>query len=229
MNVLILKMGGTGSRFGSDIPKQFHEFNGKPLFTHVLREYEEIGVIDKYIIVCHKDWIDYTIPFSAECVGDKLLAVIPGGDTGAKSIKNGIMYIKDYADDNDIILLHDATNPVIVKDKIPEIIQSAFVYGFATLGLEQVHAIYEKSDDNFAMRTLNKNTVTSGYSPEAFLFKYIYECYSTATDDELETATSAIALARWHHATAKIIIGNFINLKITYKDDLDAFRKLYKK
>lgn len=90
MNVLILKMGGTGSRFGSDIPKQFHEFNGKPLFTHVLREYEEIGIIDKYIIVCHKDWIDYTIPFSTECVGDKLLAVIPGGDTGAKSIKNGV-------------------------------------------------------------------------------------------------------------------------------------------
>lgn len=90
MNVLILKMGGTGSRFGSDIPKQFHEFNGKPLFTHVLREYEEIGIIDKYIIVCHKDWIDYIIPFSAECVGDRLLAVISGGDMGAKSIKNGV-------------------------------------------------------------------------------------------------------------------------------------------
>ena len=171
MNILILKMGGSGNRFGSDIPKQFHDFNGRPLFTHILREYEKMGVIDKYVVVCHKDWINFALPFAADSVGDKLLAVIPGGNTGAKSIKNGIMYIKDYVKEDDIVLLHDATNPIIVEDKIPEVIKAASNYGFATLGLEQVHAIYEKNEDDFAIRTVNKKTVTSGYSPEAFLFR----------------------------------------------------------
>lgn len=229
MNILILKMGGSGTRFGSDIPKQYHEFNGQPLFVHILQEYEKIGIINKYIIVSNKDWIEFSLKYASSILGEKLVDVIPGGETGAKSIKNGVMCARKIASENDIILLHDATNPVVVYGKIPEVICAGKKYGFATLGMEQVHAIYSKDNDEFATGIIDKKTIISGYSPEAFLFKYLYDCYSTATEEELETATSAISLAKWHNAKVKIIVASFLNLKITYHDDLEIFKKVFGK
>ena len=35
-NILLLMMGGSGTRFGADIPKQFVEVNGKPVFSYIV-------------------------------------------------------------------------------------------------------------------------------------------------------------------------------------------------
>ena len=54
MNCVLIKMGGNGVRFGNALPKQFYELDGEPLFAYVLRKYNDITNIDRFIIVSNK-------------------------------------------------------------------------------------------------------------------------------------------------------------------------------
>ncbi len=226
MNYLLVKMGGSGIRFNSDIPKQYIKINGQPLFYWLLRNYESLGLIHGYFLVSNKDWIDYTEQIASRLLGNKLLGVISGGSTMSQSIYNGVMYARRYVCDDDILLIHDVTNPIVAKDMINEVIEAAKEYGFSVLTTEQVHTIYQVNENNEIESVISKQEVTSGYSPEAFVYVNIYDCYSNAKTSELEKMTSAIALAKAHNAKAKAIKTNIVNLKITYKNDLEVYKKL---
>ena len=51
MNTAIIVAAGSGTRFGSEIPKQFLEINGKPLLIHTLEKFEQCDSIDAIILV----------------------------------------------------------------------------------------------------------------------------------------------------------------------------------
>ena len=221
-------MSGKGERFNSQTPKQFADVNGHPLFYCLLDQYRQAGFIDGYFLVTNPEWIDYVKTVSFQLLGNKVLGVIPGGDTMSKSIYNGIMYSRDYVSDEDILLIHDVTNPIVDIDKIPEVISVSKQYGFCVLGTEQVHTIYRIDQDNNIEAVIPRQEVSSGYSPEGFVFKNIYNCYTNANESELECMTSAIALAKAHGVTAKIVKSHIPNLKITYKEDLEIFKRITK-
>lgn len=223
---LLVKMGGNGVRVGAEIPKQFMELKGKPLFYWLLKQYESLGMIDGYFLVSHPDWMQYTKDIAGQLLRDKVWGVIPGGNTMSKSIYNGIMYARDFMSDEDVLLVHDVTNPVVATNQIPNVVSDAREYDFCVLTTEQVHTIYHIDSDNNIEYVIPKQEVSSGYSPEGFLFGRIYECYKKSNVDELEHMTSAIALAKGHGARIKAIKSHIINLKITYKEDLDAYERI---
>ena len=226
MLYLLVKMGGSGVRFGADIPKQYVEVKGKPLFCWLLDQYKSLNIIDGYILVSNPNWIDYTEEYAKTILGDKLVGVIPGGDTMSKSIYNGVMYAKDYLHDDDILLIHDVTNPVVATNQIMEVVNETQKNDFCVLTTEQVHTIYHIDANNNIEYVIPREEVSSGYSPEGFRYKKIFECYSKAKPDELEKMTSAIALAKAHNATVKAVKSHIVNLKITYKEDLETYKRI---
>ena len=54
----IILMGGTGVRFGSDIPKQFHLLDGKKIYLHTLEAFIQSQLFDSIVLVSHPDWLD---------------------------------------------------------------------------------------------------------------------------------------------------------------------------
>ncbi len=67
----------------------------------------------------------------------------------------------------------------------------------------------------------------TGASPEAFEFSRIWGIYSTLSVDELENYTSAGALALAFDIPIEVVPTDLINLKITYRNDMEAFKKLF--
>ena len=59
MNILLMMMGGSGTRFGADIPKQYTIVEDAPIFSYIVKKYNDIPEIDRIVIVSHADWIDY--------------------------------------------------------------------------------------------------------------------------------------------------------------------------
>ncbi len=226
MIYLLVKMGGSGIRFGADIPKQYVELNGQPLFYWLLHQYKNMSIVNGYILVSHPSWIEYTQKIAERLLGDKLLGVVPGGNTMSKSIYNGVMFARNYLKDNDVLLIHDVTNPVVALEQIDDVVDAARDRGFCVLTTEQVHTIYRIDEENNIKYVIPKQEVSSGYSPEGFLFGKIYDCYLSAKPEELEQMTSAIALAKAHDAQAKAVKSHIINLKITYKEDFDTYKRI---
>lgn len=58
-NILLLMMGGSGTRFGADIPKQYVPVEDVPIFAYILKKYAEMPEIDAITVVSHADWIDF--------------------------------------------------------------------------------------------------------------------------------------------------------------------------
>ena len=100
MNIGIILAGGSGTRMGSDIPKQFIDIYGKPMIIHTIESFDVNSEIDRIIVVCKDDDIvvihDAARPLiSQRIINENIVAakkfgavdtVIPSADTIVKSI-----------------------------------------------------------------------------------------------------------------------------------------------
>lgn len=226
MNTVLLMMGGSGTRFGADIPKQYIEVGGRPIFSYILEGYNALTDVDKIIIVSHADWIGYVKDIARGIGADKLYRVVAGGETRSESVKNGLKAAAEFSADDDVILIHDATHPYVDAQGTKEVVEGVKEFGGATLAQFNYDTVYRMDDDHILTNIEPRFNIVAGASPEAFTFGKIYDIYMNSPKEELEQMTSAGAIALAHGIRMKVVRANVLNLKITYADDMTLFRKL---
>ena len=226
MNICLLMMGGSGTRFGADRPKQFVEIKGKPIFSYILAGLNKAKVIDRIIVVVHADWVQYVQEWTTSLKADKVFAVIPGGNTRSESVRNGLLKAHEIASANDVVMMHDATHPYVDEQGIEELVAAVNEFGGATLGQRQFDTCYLVDSNDILTSVVPRQFVVSGASPEAFRFADIYKIYNNASKEELENMTSAGAIALAHGIKMKVCTLNTLNLKITYKRDMELLERL---
>jgi len=221
-NIILLMMGGSGIRIGAPVPKQFIKIKNKPIFAYILDGLSNLDCIDGIIIVVHKDWKHYTEKYCKTNNVKKVYVVTAGGQTRSESVLNGLRKAKEFADDNDVIMIFDTTHPYVDKIGMEELIDAVKQYGGATLGQRQYDTCYRIDENDMLTAVIPRQEIVSGASPEGFIFKTIYDIYNTATKEELDSMTSAGAIALAHNVKMKICTLNTVNLKITYPNDLEV-------
>ena len=227
-NYVFLMMGGCGSRFGADIPKQFVEVNGKPVFSYLIDKYSSFESISEIVCICHKEWTDFTSEWVQNSHCDVECLVVEGGSSRSESVKNGLKAISEFAKDEDVVLIHDATHPYVDDENLSKVIYAARRKGGSTLGAKQYDTVYGISPETGSLeKVIPRETVVTGASPEAFLYGRIAPIYETTPLDELEKFTSAGAIALANDIEMEIIPTNLINLKITYRNDMEIFKRLF--
>ena len=226
--IVLLMMGGSGTRYGADIPKQFIKVAGKPIFSYIVEKYSTLEEIKSMVLVCHPDWVSYSTEWVTNLGLSIPISVVPGGSTRSESVKNGLSEISKFAVSEDVVLIHDATHPYVDVSGIHKIIDATLTHGGATLGECQYDTVYEMDPETHMMsKVIPRETVVSGASPEAFLFGRIWGIYCNASIEELGKYTSAGALALAYGIPMEVIPTNLINLKITYRQDMEVFQKLF--
>lgn len=225
-NIVLLMMGGIGSRVGADIPKQFIEIKGKPIFSYILQGLNDLKCIDKIIVVCNKDWIDYAKKCITKLNISKLYDITEGGETRSDSVVNGLKRAKEFANDDDVVMMFDTTHPYVDEKGIEEFIEAVKKYGGATLGQRQYDTCYRIDENDMLQAVIPRQEIVSGASPEGFKFKIIYDIYMNASKEELNKMTSAGAIALAHNVPMKICTLNTLNLKITYPTDVEILKYL---
>ena len=227
MNIVLLMMAGSGVRFGADIPKQFIKINEKPIFSYILKGYDDCEDVDAIVAVTHKDWIDYVYEWGEKLGAKKLHSVVAGGDTRSESVKNGLKEVHTFGSADDVIMIHDATHPYVDRNALGKIIDAVHKYGGATLGQRQYDTVYQMDRDTHMLeKVVPREEIVSGASPEAFRFGDIYKIYMESSDEELASMTSAGAIALHYGIPMEVVETDLINLKITYKRDMEALNYL---
>jgi 2-C-methyl-D-erythritol 4-phosphate cytidylyltransferase len=230
MNILMLMMAGSGTRFGADIPKQFVLVEEKPVFSYILEGYEKCSCIDEIVVVTHKNWVDYVNEWKEKLHIAKLNTVTVGGDTRSESVKNGLVSMEKFASAKDVVLIHDATHPYVDEAGTLEVIKAVKKYGGATLGQCQYDTVYQmNAETRMLEKVIPRQEIVSGASPEAFFYEDIYRIYTHSTKEELEAMTSAGAIALHHGIQMQVVPANVLNLKITYKNDMEVFKEMLHK
>lgn len=219
-------MGGSGTRLGADIPKQYIEINGRPIFYYIVKKYADMPEIDMFCLVSHRDWLNYVENAIADIPFGRPVLVAAGGASRSASVLNGLRALEDRAAADDVVLIHDATHPYVDIAATGEIIKAVHKYGGATLGARQYDTCYLMGANNDLRQVIPRQDLVSGASPEAFRYGDISRIYFNSPKEELDEMTSAGAIALAHDIQMKVVPANVLNLKITYPDDLALFKLL---
>jgi len=228
MNILLLMMAGSGVRYGADIPKQYTLVEDRPIFSYIMAKYNAMADIDAIVIVSHEAWLDYVEEWGKKLGIGKLHGVVSGGATRSESVRDGLRAARQFADREDVVLIHDATHPYVDIEGTRDVIEEVRRVGGATLGACQYDTMYRMDENRTIREVIPRQEIVSGASPEAFTFGVIDDIYERASQEQLEAMTSAGAIALAYGIPMSVVPTNIINLKITYKSDMDAFMHLYR-
>ena len=184
--------GGSGRRMNSGSkPKQFLELHGKPIIIYTLEHFEYHEEISDIIVVCIKEWIEELQGFLRRYGITKVSKIVPGGATGHDSIYNGLQAMKEEADFNEVVLIHDGVRPLINAELISQNIEAVKRYGNA-ITAEPVRESVVRSADGINISDVPpRSHMYIAKAPQSFYFGDILKLYDMAHNDQLKTIDSS--------------------------------------
>ena len=123
-NIALIIAGGSGSRMGQDIPKQFINVYDKPVLIYTLEGFQKHPQIDAIEVVCIDGWHDVARAYAKQFGIDKLKWVISGGETGQESIRNGVFHLEGICGEEDIVVIHDGIRPLVDASVLTDVIRN---------------------------------------------------------------------------------------------------------
>ena len=219
-NIAIIFAGGTGSRMGSDLPKQFLKVNGNEIIIHTLNRFEENENIDEIYVACISDWIPYLENLVSRSSVTKVKRIFPGGKTGQDSIFIGLSEVlKDY--DNAIVLIHDGVRPLITNEVINRCIEGVNAYGNAITATPSFETPIISGDGNLVESMPERRTVYTAQAPQCFYLQDIYKVHveERKTNPNYDGIVDSCGLMFKYGIKCHLIEGNRGNIKVTTPED----------
>ena len=78
-------------------PKQFLELAGKPIIIYTLELFDVHPDIDGIVVACLESWIPFLEKMLRKFEINKVVRIVPGGESGQDSIYKGLCAAEDYA------------------------------------------------------------------------------------------------------------------------------------
>ncbi|WP_291492285.1 2-C-methyl-D-erythritol 4-phosphate cytidylyltransferase [Desulfurella sp.] len=203
MKTAIVTAAGSGSRFGSK--KQFERLNGKIVLDYSVEFFKEMGF--NVIVTVPQEDIEFVKKRY------NFAKIVKGSNERFYSVYNGLELI-----DEGIVLIHDAARPIIVKEKILELLNVVYKKKAAILAIKCTDTL-KFVENNYIKFTINRDFVYCAQTPQAFDVKMLKKAYKMALKDKLTFSDEA---SLWEHyiSSVDIVEGYRYNIKITTRQDL---------
>jgi len=211
----IVPAAGSGSRFGSEKPKQYLDLLGRPLIFHTLKALTACPDIERVWVVLAPD--DPWWPrFDWSELGPKLETVRCGGATRAESVSNGLRAAAMVAADDDWILVHDAARPCLsaaMLDALFNELADDPVGGI--LAVPVADTIKRADAEQRVAATESRDGLWQAQTPQMFRYGRLEK----ALKNEMAVTDEAGAIEAMG-LKPKLVRGDSTNLKVTYPADL---------
>ncbi len=232
-NIAIIFAAGTGTRFGSEIPKQFVNIYGKPIIIHTLEVFQNHPEIDKIYVGCLANWIPYLNQLIKVYNIDKVPenGVVPGGESGQSTIYNALCRAYEDNHDDDIVLIHDGVRPIVTNQEISNNIVSVKTHGSGITCIPFTETPVYSEEGQFIDRTLERKQVFRGVAPQSFRLKHILDAHNKIRMSDPNYSKvyhggtivdSASLIGAAFNETCAIVEGNPNNMKVTNTRDFFA-------
>lgn len=234
MNIAILLSGGTGTRLGAEIPKQYIRVAEQMIITYSLKVLLEHPQIDGIVIVAEEEWRESILSDLQQYVqnAEKRIAFAVPGITRQFSILNALNYIKyewNTETEGINVLIHDAARPNLFFDMISQCMDALKDHDGVMPVLPMKDTIYESKDSTTVSNLLDRSHLFAGQAPEGFRFDLYYKANQKLLPDRLHRINGASEPAILAGMDVAMIPGDENNYKITTQADLERFRETMEK
>lgn len=207
--VALIVGGGSGTRMGTDIPKQFLLLNGVPVIVHTIRKFEKVA--DEVYLVLPESQFGVWEEMRKEFKVTSVLRVFAGGSSRTASVWNGLKEIEGKG----VVAIHDAVRPLVSVDCIRRIFDTAVAKGNAIPVVPVKESMRRVQGElNEAVDRVNYRIVQT---PQCFDIELIKKSYLDAGANQY-TDDASVAEQAGH--VMYLVEGEEANIKITYPGDL---------
>lgn len=221
-NYAVIVAGGSGSRFGSAVPKQFVPLCGKPVLMHTIAKFASVSDTSIILVIpqAHFGWWQELCEEHNFAIPHKVVA---GGSSRFQSVKNALATIVN-AEAGDIVSVHDGVRPLVSVELIARAFEQARKQGSAIPVVPVTDSVRKVSGSQ--SEALERSALRAVQTPQVFDARLLLNAYDTEfseffTDDAsvVETAGHSVSL----------IDGETSNIKITHPIDLIVAEHIVKR
>lgn len=207
----IIVAGGSGTRMGALLPKQFLLLRDKPVLYYTLRAFIEAYPDLQIILVLPVDYTDMGQEIIDAFFDKDRIRITAGGDTRFQSVKNGLALVEEES----VVFVHDGVRCLITTALIHRCYQQAAETGTAIPVISSKDSIRLITDDGNT--AYDRNKVMLVQTPQTFHSKIIIPAFQIDYKDKF---TDEATVVEAFGMKVTLVNGEETNLKITHPADL---------
>lgn len=211
---LIVTAGGTSSRFGNS-NKLLELINERPVIEYTVNKFINFDNIKQIIIPAN---ISIQEELKSLFDNNKKIKIVLGGNTRQESVYKGLQFV-----DTEFVIIHDGARPLIDNKTINSVMLEVERHNAVSVMTKTTDTIKEVDETGKIIRTIDRSYLFNTQTPQAFRTAVIKEAHEKLKD---KNYTDDASLLEELGIPVYSVIGEYTNIKITTKSDLD-FAKIY--
>ena len=221
----IIVAGGKGTRMGLEIKKQYVLLEGKEVLAHTIEKFEQVEEIEEIIVVVSREEIEFVEQEICKKYGfNKVHKVVAGGKERQDSVYEGLK----QAGNAKYVLIHDGARPFVKGSMIKKIVEEVKEKKACVVGVRVKDTIKECQDQTQKVTsTLKREKLWSVQTPQAFEKELLQKAYQFAKEKNI-VGTDDSSLVEKMGQEVFMVQGDYLNLKITTKEDLLFAKEILK-
>jgi len=225
-NIGLIIAGGVGARMQQAIPKQFMTVFDKPIIAYTMEKFENHPSIDVIAVVCLNGWDNILASYAKQYGITKLKHIIPSGQVGQESIKNGIFELAKHYSGDSIVLIHDAIRPNLSRDIISDCIAVTKQNGNAIVCVPCQEAMLETEDKLSSTSSYPRDNLKRTQTPQGFKLDTIINAHKKAAELGITNSVASCTLMIEVGEKVFFSTGSEKNIKLTTPEDIEIFKAL---
>jgi 2-C-methyl-D-erythritol 4-phosphate cytidylyltransferase len=200
----VVVAGGSGSRVGGDLPKQYLRFGEGRVLDASLRAARAVS--DGVVLV-----VGAAFAARHEPLAD---VVVVGGDTRSASVRAGLAAVPDD-DSVDVVLIHDAARPMATPDLFGRVVAAVRDGADAVVPGVAVTDTIKRVRDGVVVETPARDDLVAVQTPQGFRPAALRAAHAGGAE-----ATDEAGLVERGGGRVVVVAGEIANRKVTTPDDL---------
>ena len=228
MNIGVIFAGGSGRRMNTKSrPKQFLEYNGKPIIIYTLELFDNHPMIDGIVVVCIESWIPFLEKMLKKFEINKVVKIVKGGNSGQESIYNGLVAAEEVTKkaSDAVVLIHDGVRPLITEETITDNINTVREKGNCITCIPATETFIVKQEDG-SLEIPSRDNSLIARAPQSFYLKDILSAHRKAIEEGRSYFIDSCTMMSYYGHKMNTIIGPMENIKITTPTDYFIFKAM---
>jgi 2-C-methyl-D-erythritol 4-phosphate cytidylyltransferase/2-C-methyl-D-erythritol 2,4-cyclodiphosphate synthase len=210
---VVIVAAGSGTRFGSGIPKQFLSLHGAPIIDWSINVFSAIDEIGEIVIVTPGNtalWKSFWKPPAG-------IKTVSGGLRRQDSVLAGL----EALNFSSRVLIHDAARPLVSGSIIRNVMKGVIDSGAAVPVIPIRDTVKKVTSSSLVSGTVSRNGLRMSQTPQGFILENILRVLKNA--DEVTDECAAMELAGYE---VLAVAGEPENMKLTDPEDFMILKSL---
>jgi 2-C-methyl-D-erythritol 4-phosphate cytidylyltransferase len=225
MNYAIIAAGGSGERMRSKDNKIFLKICDREVLYWTLKIFEKSSIIGGIVIsarICDQEKIKNIILKNKI---KKVMTIVSSGKTRQETVLNALNWLKAKAKNDDLIGIHNAANPFVLRNEIVDVFAAAGTHRAALLAHPARDTVKITNEENVVINTPVRKSCWYAQTPQVAFYGDLLKSSENAESKNF-AGTDDTQLLEMIGIKPKVVSCSRYNFKITFPEDLALAERL---